>query len=104
CSEGEITQQQYLDTWTDALGLPRIVKHVRPMSAYLGGLFGDVYARVMRWQRPPHISRYTVGLMSRPVAYSIARAKEQLGWQPRTPARAGIRRALQWYLERDGSG
>lgn len=97
CSDGEVTQKQFLDAWTDALGLPRIERHVSPAYAYLGGLFGDLVARGLRWQRPPHISRYTVGLMARPATYSSARAKAQLGWQPRVPVLEGIRRSLEWY-------
>jgi nucleoside-diphosphate-sugar epimerase len=97
CSEGELTQRQYLDAWTDALGLSRIERHISSRQAYLGGLCGDIVARALRWRRPPHISRYSVALLARPTTYSIARAKEELGWQPRTPLRDAIRGAVDWY-------
>jgi nucleoside-diphosphate-sugar epimerase len=99
CSEGEITQREFLDALTDALGLPRVERQVSGAQAYLGGLLGDVVPRLCRWDRPAYVSRYTVGLMTRPVTYRIDRARQQLGWQPQTDPREGIRRAVAWYRE-----
>jgi nucleoside-diphosphate-sugar epimerase len=99
CSEGEITQRDFLDTLTDALGLPRVDRHVSAAQAYLGGLLGDVVPRLCRWDRPAYVSRYSVGLMARPVTYRIGKARQQLGWQPRTDPREGIRRAVAWFQE-----
>jgi 2-alkyl-3-oxoalkanoate reductase len=96
CSEGEITQRQFLDTLTSALHLPRIERHVAPAYAYVGGLFGDVVARLFHWNRPPYISRYSVSLMARPVNFSIAKARTQLAWQPQTRPEEGLRRSLEW--------
>jgi nucleoside-diphosphate-sugar epimerase len=97
CSEGEVTQRQYLDAWCEALELPHIDRHVSPTFAYLGGLFGDIVARVGRWNRPPYISRYSVGLMARPANYSIAKARTQLGWQPRIHPYEGIHLTMEWF-------
>ncbi len=58
CSPGEITQRQFFETLTDGLGLPRLTRHAPRWLATWGGLFGEVYARVMRWDRAP-MSRAT---------------------------------------------
>lgn len=99
CSEGEITQQQFLDTLCDALGLPHVERHVSPRYAYLGGLLGDVIARLFRWNRPPYISRYSVGLIARPANYSIDKARQQLGWQLRVRPQDGLRTAALWLRQ-----
>jgi nucleoside-diphosphate-sugar epimerase len=101
CSEGEITQRQFLDALSDALGLPRVNRHVSPTYAYLGGLLGDIIARVFRWNRPPFISRYSVSLIGRPANYRIDKARQQLGWQPHVNPHEGIRRAVEWLRQQE---
>jgi nucleoside-diphosphate-sugar epimerase len=101
CSEGDISQREFLDTLSDALGLPRVERHVSPAYASLGGLVGDIVARVCRWDRPAYISRYSVSLMARPTTYSIERARQQLGWQPCEDLRLGLRRAVDWLREQE---
>jgi nucleoside-diphosphate-sugar epimerase len=59
-----------------------------------------VIARAIFLRRPPHITRYGVGLVGRPTRFSIARAREQLGWRPRVEAREGLRRTLEWWEQR----
>lgn len=99
CSEGEITQRQFFDTMTDALGLPPVDRFVSPRFAYLGGMLGDVVARVCRWKRPPYVSRYSVSLMSRPSNYAIDKARQQLGWERKIPPMEGVRQAVAWLQE-----
>ena len=47
--------------------------------------------------RAPYVTRYGADLMTRPACYSIARARTELGWQPRVGIQEGVRRALEWY-------
>ena len=103
CSAGEITQRQFLDTLTDGLGLPRVTKQAPFWLASWGGLFGEFLARLTGWNRAPYVTRYGVNLMSRPVRFSTARARTELGWQPTTPPNEGLRRALDWCLKRGGA-
>jgi nucleoside-diphosphate-sugar epimerase len=97
-SEGEISQQQFFDFLTDGLGLPRIHKHVSPRLAWIGGLLGEFIARGLRWQRSPHVTCYGMSLLTRSSKFSIARAKTELGWQPRVNPQDGLKRTLEWYL------
>jgi nucleoside-diphosphate-sugar epimerase len=101
CSEGEITQRQFLDALCDGLGLPRVDRHVSPTYAYFGGLLGDIIARLFRWDRPPYISRYSVSLIARPANYRIDKARQQLGWQPRVSPQQGLRRAVEWLRQQE---
>jgi nucleoside-diphosphate-sugar epimerase len=101
CSEGELTQREFLDTLTDTLGMPRVDRHLSPTAAYLAGALGDVVARVGRWNRPPDVSRYSVSLMARPTNFSIDKARRQLGWEPRVNLREAIRQAVEWFLHQE---
>lgn len=96
-SEGEVTQREFLDLLADELGRPRIRKQVSYSFAYWGGFLSEVIGRIIRIRRPPHLTRYAVALVGRSTRFSIAKAREQLGWKPRIDVRDGVRRAIEWY-------
>ncbi len=47
----------------------------------------------------PPIYRRRVDFFRKSRAFDIARARQELGFQPRVPLDAGIRRTLEWYRE-----
>jgi len=96
-SAGEISQRQLLDLFTTALGKPPITRRIPLRVAFWGGLLSEVIGRLIRMKRPPHITRYAVGLVSRTTLFSTARARAELGWQPRVDFREGLGRTLEWY-------
>jgi nucleoside-diphosphate-sugar epimerase len=96
-SEGEISQSDFLDLLADELSRPRIKSHVSYRFAFWGGFFSELIGRLIRLRRPPHLTRYAVALIGRSTRFSITKAREQLGWQPRVGIREGIRRTLEWY-------
>lgn len=97
-SEGQITQRQFFDFLTDALGLPRIRKRVPVRLAWFGGLVGELIARSLRWQRSPHVTCYGMSLLTRSCRFSIEKAKAELGWRPQVELHDGLRRTLDWFL------
>jgi nucleoside-diphosphate-sugar epimerase len=96
-SEGEVTQQEFLDLLSDSLGRPRIRGRVPYALAYWGGFLSEVIGRIIRIRRPPHLTRYAVALVGRPTRFSLAKAREHLGWQPRVGVREGLQRTIEWY-------
>jgi nucleoside-diphosphate-sugar epimerase len=82
-SEGEVTQRQFLDLLTDALGRPRVRRHFPFRLAFWGGFLAEAIGRAIRLGRPPHITRYAVSLIGRSTRFSVERARTQLGWTPR---------------------
>ncbi len=96
-SGGEVTQREFLDLLADTLGRPRIRRHISYRLAFWGGWLSEVIGRLIRIRRPPHLTRYAVALIGRSTRYSTAKAREQLGWQPSTRVRDGLRRAIDWY-------
>ncbi len=99
CSEGEVTQKAMIDTMTDALGLPRIVKHIPFFLAMRSALIIEAIARLCRFKNPPRVTRRAIFLIGRPTHYSIAKARSELGWAPRVKIGEGVRRSLKWYFE-----
>src|SRR5439155_20052441 len=96
-SAGEISQRGLLDLRTDALGRPRVERHIPFRFAFWAGLLSELIGRAIRLKRPPHITRYAVGLVGRPTLFSTARARAELGWQPRVGVEEGLRRTLAWH-------
>ena len=96
-SDGELTQREFLDVLTDALGRPRVSRRIPFRIAFWGAFFGEIIAHVIRMKRSPYITRYAVSLVGRSTRYSTERARTELGWRPRTPAVEGLRRTLEWY-------
>ena len=99
CSEGEITQRDLLNALTDSLGLPRVVKRVPYGVAKNFAFMREAVSRFLRREKPPPITRRAIYLIGRPTQYSIAKARRQLGWQPRVKVDEGVRRALDWFRE-----
>ena len=95
CSEGEVTQRQFLTALTDALDLPPVSRRVSFRLAFWGGLMSEIIARALQWRRAPYISRYTVCRLGRPAAFRIQKAQRDLGWAPQTPILEGLRKALE---------
>jgi nucleoside-diphosphate-sugar epimerase len=101
-SEGEITQRDFLDLLADVLGRSRIRRHAPYWLAFWGGFLSEVVGRIIRIRRPPHMTRYAVALVGRSTRFSIAKARAQLGWQPRVGIHEGLRRTLDWYKQASG--
>jgi nucleoside-diphosphate-sugar epimerase len=98
-SGGEITQRQLLDLLTDALGRPRITRRIPFRVAFWGGMLSELIGRAIRLKRPPHITRYAVGLIARPTLFSTAKARTRLGWRPTVSIEEGLKRTLEWHRQ-----
>jgi nucleoside-diphosphate-sugar epimerase len=96
-SQGEVTQKDLLDALTDALGVPRITKHVPYGVAIRWAFVQEAIARLLRRPKPPTITRRAVYLIGRSTLYSTARARTELGWQPRVGVAEGVQRTLSWF-------
>ncbi len=47
--------------------------------------------------RPPLLTRYRIAQLSRDYHFSIARARRDLGWEPRVGPEEAARRSAQWF-------
>ena len=103
-NDGEITQQEYMGLFADALGVTPPWIKVPYRLAYGAAFFLEALYRLLRTSNPPWATRYTVWLLGRCTVYSTERAHEELGWQPGVDYIEGIRRTVEWYLGTRGPG
>jgi nucleoside-diphosphate-sugar epimerase len=98
CSEGEVTQQDLLNTLTDALSLPRVTKHIPYWLAIRWAFVLEAFGKLLRRPKPPTITRRAIYLIGRSTQFSTQKAREQLGWTPKVGIQEGVRRTLEWYV------
>jgi nucleoside-diphosphate-sugar epimerase len=58
----------------------------------------EALGRLLRWQTPPTITRRAIYLVGRGTCFSTAKARTQLGWQPRTGIEEGVRKTFEWLF------
>ena len=102
-NQGRITQEQFLNLFAEACGLPPVVRHVSYSFVYAISFVLEAIGRARRRVRPPLISRYATWLMGRTLEYSTAKAETRLGWRPGLTYRESIGRTVRWYLDEEAS-
>jgi len=102
CSRGEVTQAGLTNALTDALGLPRIQKHIPYGLALRFAFLKELFAKMTFRKTPPAITRRAVYLIGRSTNFNIAKAKAHFGWEPMTPIQEGVRRTVEWYFGEKG--
>jgi nucleoside-diphosphate-sugar epimerase len=96
-SDEHVTQREFIDATTDALGLPRCERRVGRRLALLSAWLVD---RVSRWaNHESHISQAMVALMSADQVVDTGRIRAELGWRPEVNFAEGMRRTKRWYAE-----
>ncbi|MGF1578349.1 MAG: NAD-dependent epimerase/dehydratase family protein [Gemmataceae bacterium] len=101
-SHGELTHQELLNILTEFLGVPPITKSVSPKMAVFLGWFAECVGRLIFLKRPPHVTRYGVGLFLRSTNYSTEKAEQELGWEPQKSTREALRWSLESQFEKNG--
>jgi 2-alkyl-3-oxoalkanoate reductase len=97
-NQGPITQREFLDLIADALGVPRVRRHIPFRMAYSGGFLLEMQGRLLRSTRPPRITRYGAWLLGRYLEYSTEKARTRLCWRPALDYRESIERTIQSFL------
>jgi nucleoside-diphosphate-sugar epimerase len=93
-SEVGVRQRDMLDAITDALGLPRVRRHVPFPLAFAAAFVMELAGWALRLRSPPPLTRYAVALIGRGTRFRIDKARRELGWWPRIDPLDGLRQTL----------
>lgn len=96
-SGGQTSVRSFMDTVADELGLPRVKKRYPLALAKALAVFSEFVGKMIRLKRPPHLTRYNLGLLTRPCLFSTENARRELGWQEGTSVHDGLRKTLEWH-------
>jgi nucleoside-diphosphate-sugar epimerase len=101
CTAGELTQRQLLDLISAAVGQPPVRRRIPYRVLHLAGLACEVVGRLLRRKRAPLVTRHGISVFMRPPCFSYAKARCQLGWEPKPDTRERLASTLRW-LETHG--
>ena len=102
-SDEPVTQREYLDAIASGLGAPPVSRRV-PYRLALGiGISAEITARLLRREQPPPLTSFGVRVLGGENRFTIARARAELGFEPRVSLAEGVRNSTDWYLAARGS-
>lgn len=93
----KMTWREYFERLTAALGLPRPRLSVHPALAYAAAWLLETSYRLLRVRQRPPFTRYLVAHLSSDFHFSIAKARRELGYEPRVGVDDAMRRTAAWY-------
>lgn len=64
------------------------------------GFWMELIATVLSRKTPPPLTRSRVNMMYDNIEYSVAKAKEMLGFEAKTSLQDGIERTVEWYKQK----
>jgi nucleoside-diphosphate-sugar epimerase len=96
-----VTQAEYLNTIADTLGVPHLKLQVPFPALYLAGRTAELVWQALgrRNAAPPPFTTYGVTLQGGEQAFSIERARRELGYAPEYDIERGVAEGVRWYLE-----
>jgi len=100
-SHGRISQREFLDMFADALGVPRVTRHVSYPLAFAGGFLLELQDRLLLKPHPPRVTRYGAWLLGRDLEYSTEKARTRLRWQPSVGYGESISKTIAWYRDHE---
>lgn len=90
-----VTREEFVGAIADYLGQPRPGKIPLWLARVLAGVV-EPLARARRKPEAPILTRARIKFLTLNLDYSIAKAKQMLGYRPKVDFQDGIREALDW--------
>jgi nucleoside-diphosphate-sugar epimerase len=97
-----VTQREYLGAIAAALDASAPTRHIPYRLAVMLGAGCEIATRLAGGQQPPPLMRYGVQVLGGENRFSIARARNELGFSPRVGLPEGVRHSVEWYRSTDG--
>ena len=95
-----VTQKDFIGAIAAALDAPEPIRRVPYRLVVKLAAAGEAVARLARTRRPPPVMRYGIQLLGGENRFRIARAREELGFEPLVDLAEGVRRSVEWYRQR----
>lgn len=103
CShDGVLTQREYFNRVSAAMGGPEITATVPYRVARSAGFALECFGHLFRTRHAPLVTRYAAWLLGRRCFFECNKIKEQLGWSSTVGYDEGIPAAVDDYLARTG--
>jgi nucleoside-diphosphate-sugar epimerase len=96
-----VSREEFIGTIADYIGKPRPGKVPLPVARVLCNVFENV-AKAIGKREAPMLTKARLKFMTLNLDFSIAKAKQKLGYQPRVDFADGIREALDWATGKPG--
>jgi 2-alkyl-3-oxoalkanoate reductase len=101
CSDGDITQKQFVDLLAGALGCPPVTRSVPFRVAYNVAFILEVFGHLFRTRKPPMITRYAIWLYGRRTFFTPQKARRELGWKSTVGYEEGVKLSVAWLREHE---
>jgi nucleoside-diphosphate-sugar epimerase len=92
-----VTQQDYFNAIAKELGVQPPKRHVPYRLALALGAMGELVGHLIRSEKPPPLMRFGLKQMGGENRFSIARARQELGFSPQVNLAQGVREGIAWY-------
>jgi nucleoside-diphosphate-sugar epimerase len=99
-----MTQQQFLESIAEELGVSKPTLHVPYHGLYCAGGLAERAAYLAKSRKQPFVTRLGVKLFGTDNRHSIEKARRELGYTPRVSIREGVRLAARWHLAKANGG
>lgn len=101
CSDGEITQKQFVDLLAKELGCPPVTRSVPYKVARAAAFVLEVIGHALKQKKPPMITRYAIWLYGRRTFFTPEKARRELGWKSTVSYEEGVKLAVDWLREHE---
>ena len=97
----QVTQEEYLNTIADFLGVEHISRKLPYAALYSAGRTAELVWQALgrRNAAPPPVTTYGITLLGGNQEFSIDRARQELGYTPEYDIIRGVSEGVKWYLD-----
>jgi 2-alkyl-3-oxoalkanoate reductase len=94
-----VTQRDFLGAIAAELGAPVPRRRIPYRLGLMLGAAAEASGRLLGREEPPPVSRFGMQLLGGENRFSIARARQELGFSPMVDVADGVRRSVEWFRE-----
>src|SRR5690348_8048477 len=96
-----VTQEEYLNTIADKLGVAHITRKIPFLPLYMAGRTAELVWQALgrRKASPPPVTTYGLTLLGGDQQFSIERARRELAYEPEYDIQRGLDEGVKWYME-----